>query len=236
MIKSYIKKPIEIKAIQYTGDNFIEVKQLCNYCVEVDETPTGGPGPYIIIPTLEGDMIASKDDYIIEGIKGEHYPCKPDIFEMSYDHIVSSDITEIIEIKKNINNIILGVYNTKINNKFIILGNKEDLEKKLENKKFLIENGQQENKNINLENIIGYVENIRIIEELQDQDSVIPFPKLKLIGDVYLSVEIDNTLPTFALRGFINYDNKEPEKNLCNIITFDYINNPNWKKGEIYEN
>lgn len=102
MIKSYIKKPIEIKAIQYTGDNFSEVKQLCNYCVEVDETPTGGPGPYIIIPTLEGDMIASKDDYIIEGIKGEHYPCKPDIFEASYNDPQKTTTNEISQIKRTI--------------------------------------------------------------------------------------------------------------------------------------
>ena len=37
------------------------------------------------IQTLEGSMIASVGDYIIKGVKGEFYPCKPDIFEMTYE-------------------------------------------------------------------------------------------------------------------------------------------------------
>lgn len=39
----------------------------------------------MIIHTLEGDMKASPGDYIITGLKGEHYPCKPDVFEMKYE-------------------------------------------------------------------------------------------------------------------------------------------------------
>lgn len=39
----------------------------------------------LYIKTLEGEMIAKKNDYIIKGIKGEFYPCKPDIFEASYE-------------------------------------------------------------------------------------------------------------------------------------------------------
>ena len=42
-------------------------------------------GPYIIIKTLEGRMCANLDDWIIQGVKGEFYPCKPDIFEATYD-------------------------------------------------------------------------------------------------------------------------------------------------------
>lgn len=38
-----------------------------------------------VIPTLEGDMVASPGDWIITGVKGERYPCKPDIFEATYD-------------------------------------------------------------------------------------------------------------------------------------------------------
>lgn len=41
----------------------------------------------ISIPTLEGSMIASPDDWVIQGIKGEIYPCKPDIFEATYDRV-----------------------------------------------------------------------------------------------------------------------------------------------------
>ena len=42
----------------------------------------------MIIPTLEGKVIASKGDYIIQGVKGELYPCKPDIFEMTYEEVL----------------------------------------------------------------------------------------------------------------------------------------------------
>jgi hypothetical protein len=41
----------------------------------------------IKIPTLEGEMIASIGDYIIRGVQGEYYPCKPDIFEMTYEAV-----------------------------------------------------------------------------------------------------------------------------------------------------
>jgi hypothetical protein len=54
--------------------------------------------PVLKIQTLEGDMIASIGDYIIKGIKGEFYPCKPDIFEQTYEKVepgpvVSNGIT-----------------------------------------------------------------------------------------------------------------------------------------------
>ena len=43
----------------------------------------------MVIPTLEGDMMANVGDYIITGVNGEQYPCKPDIFEKTYDPIES---------------------------------------------------------------------------------------------------------------------------------------------------
>jgi len=42
-------------------------------------------GDKVIIPTLEGDHLANIHDWIIKGVKGEFYPCKPDIFEMTYE-------------------------------------------------------------------------------------------------------------------------------------------------------
>lgn len=49
-------------------------------------TPVPGDGDqYALIKTLEGEMTASRGDYIIQGIKGELYPCKPDIFEATYE-------------------------------------------------------------------------------------------------------------------------------------------------------
>lgn len=79
----YRKKPIIIEAIQYTGKNrdqiLIELKMpsIAEDLISED----------LIIETLEGDMHASIGDYIIKGIKGEFYPCKPDIFEASYERI-----------------------------------------------------------------------------------------------------------------------------------------------------
>lgn len=78
-VKKYTKKPVTISAFQFDGtvDNLPE--------------PFKGTDSYFIddgslfIKTLEGNLKASVGDYIIQGIKGEYYPCKPDIFEGSYD-------------------------------------------------------------------------------------------------------------------------------------------------------
>lgn len=42
---------------------------------------------YLCIPTLEGNHLADKGDFIIKGVKGEFYPCKPDIFEKTYEEV-----------------------------------------------------------------------------------------------------------------------------------------------------
>jgi len=75
----YRKKPVEIDAIQWTGDNRLEIFDFCNMSYINDQE--------LRIQTLEGSMIASVGDYIIKGVKGEFYPCKPDIFEMTYEKI-----------------------------------------------------------------------------------------------------------------------------------------------------
>ena len=46
-----------------------------------------GQGPHLKIPTLEGEMRANPGDWIIIGVQGEHYPCKPDIFEATYEAV-----------------------------------------------------------------------------------------------------------------------------------------------------
>ena len=48
----------------------------------------------VVIPTLEGDMTAEPGDWIITGVKGERYPCKPDIFKILYERIAESDKPE----------------------------------------------------------------------------------------------------------------------------------------------
>jgi hypothetical protein len=75
------KKPVVIEAVQWTGDNLMEVFALTN----AQELGEDFISDDLTIPTLEGEMTARKGDYIIKGIKGEIYPCKPDIFEATYE-------------------------------------------------------------------------------------------------------------------------------------------------------
>lgn len=84
------KKPVVIEAIRWTGDMFN-----LDYMLGVDAwmaarqraTVCRFSGNQIIIPTLEGDMTASPGDWIICGVSGELYPCKPEIFAMTYDPV-----------------------------------------------------------------------------------------------------------------------------------------------------
>jgi hypothetical protein len=88
--QKYRKKPVVIEAIQLT-DNWREVCDWVNAHTErVDPyRPTAylpsGPDVDILIVTLEGDMRAVPGDYIIRGVQGEFYPCKPDIFAQTYE-------------------------------------------------------------------------------------------------------------------------------------------------------
>jgi hypothetical protein len=92
MIRQATKKPITIEFIQFTGLNNVEISEWVGQPLKIElESETAyvaGVAPPIFsltIPTLEGDMKAMPGDYIIKGIKGEFYPCKPDIFKASYD-------------------------------------------------------------------------------------------------------------------------------------------------------
>jgi hypothetical protein len=74
------KKPVVIEAIQWNGTNIHKILDFTNYCAKQ-------VGCEIGIHTLEGVMCASLNDWIIKGIKGEFYPCKPDIFEATYEEV-----------------------------------------------------------------------------------------------------------------------------------------------------
>lgn len=96
MIKKYVKKPVEVEAIQLKEDNIIEVFDFldgANYkeTKSAEELQYFSKAMleqgYIEIETLEGMMKASFGDYIIKGIKGEFYPCKPDIFIATYEEV-----------------------------------------------------------------------------------------------------------------------------------------------------
>lgn len=78
----YRKKPVVIEAVQYLReDNIFQCQDFCN---EMDYDPQTNE---YYIKTLEGNMLVSKGDYIIKGVQGEFYPCKPDIFEATYDKV-----------------------------------------------------------------------------------------------------------------------------------------------------
>ena len=84
----YRKKPVEVEAIQFTQNNFPQIEEFTNGLAHTFGIENSRVGiATCIIPTLEGDHIAAEGDYIIKGIKGEFYPCKPDIFEKTYESV-----------------------------------------------------------------------------------------------------------------------------------------------------
>jgi len=88
------KKPVVIEAVQWLGP-----VPDTNYLTAFDEWMAANQGKRrcrfvganIIIPTLEGDHIASPGDWIIRGVNGELYPCKPDIFAKTYEPVSSGE-------------------------------------------------------------------------------------------------------------------------------------------------
>ena len=83
-MKLYRKKPVVVTAVQYKGG-----KKSAGIVFEFMNDPNAVwlDSDNIAIPTLEGTMEASPGDFIIRGVKGEHYPCKPDIFERLYEAV-----------------------------------------------------------------------------------------------------------------------------------------------------
>lgn len=81
----YRKKPVEIEAMLYDGTTTRceEIHAWCGF----QHDPEAGCDSGIYIETLEGRMLASVGDYIIRGVQGEFYPCKPDIFEATYEPV-----------------------------------------------------------------------------------------------------------------------------------------------------
>lgn len=76
----YKTKPCEIEAIQWTGNNLDEI-------IDFVKDDSWFWLKDLYIHTLEGDMKANVGDYIIKGLRGEYYPCKPDVFVKKYEVI-----------------------------------------------------------------------------------------------------------------------------------------------------
>ena len=92
-----VKKPVEIEFWQHDGteENALKMMDWISEgntvefsCPEHEDHWDGT----LIITTLEGNMKVSPGDYVIRGVKGEHYPCKPEIFEETYTKIPKSDV------------------------------------------------------------------------------------------------------------------------------------------------
>ena len=84
-MKKYIKKPVVVQAVEYNGNN---VQEILNFC---GGTAVVGMLNEITIKTLEGPLHVSEGDFIIKGVEGEYYPCKPDIFEKTYDVVENAE-------------------------------------------------------------------------------------------------------------------------------------------------
>jgi hypothetical protein len=91
----YRKKPVVIEAVRWTGENHREMWDFLTGRTD-DYMDSRGDTFYIdhgriegglIINTLEGEHLASIGDYIIKGVAGEFYPCKPDIFAQTYEPV-----------------------------------------------------------------------------------------------------------------------------------------------------
>lgn len=87
---NYVKRPVVIQALPFTDDTeqLMKLKNFMDQTIIVDYKDP--ENPKLLIETLEGTMEASIGDYIIRGIKGEFYPCKPGIFNASYDPLIEN--------------------------------------------------------------------------------------------------------------------------------------------------
>jgi len=87
----YRKKPVVIDAIQFTGNNIAEIIKFMQECANGNKSRylryNTKKGEYFIL-TLEGEYKLTEGDYVICGVKGEFYPCKPDIFEITYEPVI----------------------------------------------------------------------------------------------------------------------------------------------------
>jgi len=93
-VKKYRKKPVIIEAVEFDGNLFIEdANEFFNvlhdfFGEDRDKVKVSFMPLRAYITALEGEMEVSDGDYIIKGVKGEFYPCKPDIFKKTYELVV----------------------------------------------------------------------------------------------------------------------------------------------------
>lgn len=86
MIKKYKTRPCEIEVIKWDGNNFKEIAEFTNHKA-IMMLMYSSRSYELVIETLEGNMMANVGDFIIKGLKGEFYPCKPDVFHKKYEEV-----------------------------------------------------------------------------------------------------------------------------------------------------
>ena len=79
------KKPVVIEFIKYNGANPEKAKAFVGHSLLIQQEHYASDRLELFIKTLEGEMKVNEGDYIIKGVNGEFYPCKPDIFEKTYE-------------------------------------------------------------------------------------------------------------------------------------------------------
>ena len=87
----YRKKPVEVEAVRWTGKNRAEIRIFCPHSAFFSPARHDTEGRTtewsLLIDNIEGIMYAEIGDYIIKGVNGEYYPCKPDVFAMTYERV-----------------------------------------------------------------------------------------------------------------------------------------------------
>lgn len=95
----YRKKPVVVEAVRWTGSNLEEIRNFVgndlieNYIehFDIERTLIKQTLAGIAINTLEGTMMVNYGDYVIKGVNNEFYPCKPDIFEQTYEEVIDDN-------------------------------------------------------------------------------------------------------------------------------------------------
>jgi hypothetical protein len=95
-VTHFRKRPVLVEAIQWTGSNIIDVMAFMSpqepvYVNNLSHMKFSNADDLVGIQTLEGLVVASKGDWIIRGVAGELYPCKPDIFKATYEGVDAGD-------------------------------------------------------------------------------------------------------------------------------------------------
>ena len=119
MARAYRKKPVVVEAVQWTGENHAEMCEFID--PEVFEII---PRVGLVIHTLEGDHHASPGDYIIKGVNGEFYPCKPDIFAKTYESAALTPPNEWVSVEERLpesQTPVLAVLQSKTFSKYITI-------------------------------------------------------------------------------------------------------------------